>query len=433
VRNTNSQDIPCPQANGQAQSYSLGIECYRQGQYAQAIDLLKGLQAGKDLCARIARYYTGMSHRQIGMNELQLGQYDLAAEHFRQAIAGIGRNTALDNYLAGIYAKTGKYQQCLAQLEQASPARQDNQDHPDASDAIVSLALAQWHAGRRAEAYMTLTAALRGNGASWRLNYQLGLFYASEEHYDQARPLLNRALQADCGNVAIVYHLGLIAAAQRDFGSAVRHLQRAFELQGDDVMLAYQLALAGKAADQAGLPVKLRIGGQSPSVHLDGHSAQLAKYLCSEADFVDAFLALPASAMDEELFTVLHQALELALLEHPTFADLHLHCSRTLHRLGRIDQAILHARQAVEINPNYTKALIHLAHLEQQDAQTQTAIEHLARAIKCGADWPDVHATLGDWLAHAGQSQLAQRHQARATELNPKYAKAGTSKAGLAA
>ncbi len=385
----------------QDESYSQGIELYRQGRYEQAISELAPLLAGESLCSRIARYYAAQSHRQIGQRALQDGQFDLAGKHFRQAMAIGGRAGGLCNYLAAIYAKAGKYQDCLEQAELA------NRDAEDAH-STRSLALAQWQAGRRAEAYMTLNRALRQRPSDCQLNLQLGLFYASEENYADARRHLVRALQADCGNVEIVYHLGLVAAAQNDLGSAVHYLQRAVELSEGDVMLAYQLALAGKAASQAGLSVKLRMAEAASPTLSHSPNTQLARYLCSETDFVDAFLALPASAADGELFGMLAEALESALAEHPAYADLHLRYSRTLERLGRPQDAVEHARRAIEINPKYTQAIIHLARLEAQGGRMQQAISHLSKAIDSGADWPDIHALMQQWRRQVDNEEQSQ-------------------------
>jgi predicted TPR repeat methyltransferase len=53
--------------------------------------------------------------------------------------------------------------------------------------------------------------------------------------------------------------------------------------------------------------------------------------------------------------------------------------------------------------------------------------------VDCGADWPDVHARLGDLARQAGDADRAGRHYRRALELNGEYQHAARRLASLAA
>jgi len=212
----------------------------------------------------------------------------------------------------------------------------------------------------------------------------------------------------------------------------VRSLQRALELRPGDIVISYQLALAAKAAGDGGCQVMLHLPEPNPA-QAESENWQLARYIADEPDFVDAFCALPASEADVELFEMLAGVIQMSLAEHPNYADLHYHCSRIFHRLGRIDASLEHAERAVVINPHYVKALVHLAELYSRAGRTRLAAACCRRAIASGGDWPDVHCMMGRLLDGRGRPARARKHFERAMQLNPNYAGAANVQPSLAA
>ncbi len=407
-------------------SFTEGLRAYRQGLYAEAVSTLAALTEHKGLPGRLSRYYTAKCHRAMGIDHLRAGRYLQAGEQLRRASALIGKRADLAEYLQVVYARTGEYERCASEAEAVARAR------PDSEEAHIRLAQAQWRSGRRPMAIMTLTHALRKHGDHPRLHMDLGLFYASEDDYDRAREHFRKAVECDCNSADGYHYLGLAESACGSFDKAVKAFQRACTLEPQDLMYAYQLCLAAQASAEAGRPVTVALPEEGPSPN---HSEirQLAEYVAGEPDFVEAFLALPPSDVDEELFGVLVSVLRTALAHHPTYADLHYLTSRSLTRMNQLGGALQHARRAVEINPRYAKALLHLAELMVEAGEADDPIDLLRRAIDNGADWPDAHARLGDAYRRAGDVRQARRHYRRALELNDKYDIAARRLASLAA
>ena len=410
----------------QVDHYTEGLSLYRQGRYAEALDELSPLCEQEGLLSRVARYYHAMSHRAMGIEALRRGEFHQAEQHLHTVVEAIGRCGDMTDYLASLYAGTARYRQCAEEMEKAV------QSDGDSASVWRKLALARWRAGRRCEAYMTLAEAIRRVGEESELRVQLGLFHAAEEQYPEARAELNRAVEADCTNPDAHYYLALAAAAQNDIPAAVSSFQRALELRPDDLVCAYQLAIAAKAAEQAGFGVILRLP-ELLSQPAGSEIRQLARYVCREPDFVDAFLSLPPSAVDDELFDLLGGVLQMAIDEHPAYADLHYRCSRVFHRLGRTDAAIDYGLRALAINPRYIQALIHVGRLYAETSRPQEAIAHLEAAIACGGDWPDVHCLLGELMGRLDARGKARSHLKRALELNATYTRAAKSLELLAA
>ncbi len=415
-------------------SFVEGMRAYRAGEYSTAVELLGRLVRREDVPGRLARYYSAMSHRAMGIAHLRSGQFIEAGRRFRQAVALIGNRSELAEYLFFVYARSGQYERCAEQAEVV--ARSNRDDVP----AQIRLAQGYWRSRRRSLAIMTLTAALRRLGDSAELHLQLGLFHAAEDDYDTAREHLLRAVERDCTSAEAHRRLGLIECARGDFPAAVKAFQRAWVLRPEDMMTAYQLCLAADAASRLPtvgdapaartITIALPESRHPPQASLIG---QLAEYAADEPDFVEALLALPPSDVDEELFEVVMLVLATALARHADQAELHYLAGVVSMRLGRSKPARDHLLRAIEIDPTSVKAMLRHAELDAGAGEVDRAIKYLDRAIRAGGDWPDVHVRLGDLMRHRGMAESAGSHYRRALELNGRYDRAAERLASLAA
>lgn len=407
-------------------NHTLAMQLYREGQFERAASALRPLADKPDLQGRLARYYCAMSHRAMGLEHLQSGQYELAGWHFRQAAALIGKRADLAEYLLVVYARTGRHEDASVQADLLAGG------DPTNPLAHVRLAQAQWQAGRRQIATMSLLEAVRKLGDHCPLHLNLGLFYAAVDELEPARKHLLKAVECDCASSSAWKHLGLVESARGDFYQARTAFHRACMLDPADLVLAYQLSLAAKAAAQTGFPAAVTLPEFSrPVVH--SQIRQLAEYIASEPDFVEACIALPADETDNELFEMLVSVLRVALVSHEGYADLHYLLSVSLQRLGQLDPARQEAARAVQINSRYTKALVQLANMEASLERRMEAIGHYRQALAIGAEWPDVHLALGRLLGQSGMTASAGEHFRRALSLNKNYKQAKEELAALAA
>lgn len=415
---------PTSQGRSAPEEYARGVELYRQGRFAEAADCLAELHDASGAAGAVARFYRGMAHRAIGIKALKQGRFDLAESHLLLAAKTAGPDADLAKYLASVYAQSGRNRQCADQMELVAARR-------DRPSTARQLAQALWQAGRREEALMTLTAALRRFGDVAELHLQAGLFAAATESFAEARLSFAAAAEADCDSADAYRYLGLTCSALGDLPAAVRAFQRAFDLQPDNLLLAHELALAAKAAGSTGYNVVLHLPEPRPR-EAASEMCHMAGYVVAEPDFVESFLALPVSDVDTELFTTLGNIVSMALADHPDYADLRLLSSRIHHRLGQTDQAKAQARKALEINPRYALALVHLGQLLAGEGRAKEAVERLVRATQCGADWADVHYLIGELMADNAPAG-AREHYRRALELAPEYRQAREAISKLAA
>lgn len=408
-----------------------GIMSYHHGRYRQAVCEFEPLANSADQLGRTAARYLSLAHQQIGLAALRQGRLERAERHLRAAMKGTGRRVKLHGRLASVYARTGRYDRCADVLEEALSA--DDRS----AGSWRRLAQAQWLAGNRTQAHMTLTAALRKLTDKSELHLQQGLFYAAEDRLQEARGAFARAANAEREIPEAHYYLGLAAAARGDVLTAVKSLQRAVQLRPDDLTAAYQLALAAKAARQSGFQVVTHLPSPDPAAL---HTQQLAHWVAAEPDLIDAFLqhggkGAPADPdeQDSDVLRTMLKAIRTALEAHPRYGDLHRYCSVVLERLGLTAEAVEHARRAVGINPGYAQALVQLGRLCAKQGRADQALEHLERAIACGADWPDVHCLVAELLADMRRTGEAAGHLRRALQLNPGYGRAARNLERLAA
>lgn len=408
-----------------ATGYSQGIRLFQQGRYDEAVAALAPVAPEPGLIGQLARYYQAQACREAGLQLARDGQLKAAQEYLRRTIKLIGPSADLACYLARIFDQMGRHDRAEAQLDMVAQA------YPDNAVMQARLAVAQTRAGRPAAAMITLRDAIRMHPDSAELHIQMGLLLAREDCVVEARESFRRAVECDCLSADAHYYLGLCEAAQGEYIAAVRSLERVASLRSDDVMAAYHLAVVARAAVEQGHDVRLslRTFAAPPATT---HLKHLADFVAIESDFISAFLSLPVSDADEQLFTVLSAVLETALQAHPRYADLHLRLSLVERRLGRISEAVAHAREAVDINPKYVQAWIVLGEL-QGEAEPAAAVDCFERAIRSGGNYADVHTSLAEGLIRLGRKDQAHSELRQALQINGQYKRAQQALERLAA
>ncbi|MBN2561818.1 MAG: tetratricopeptide repeat protein [Phycisphaerae bacterium] len=416
-----------PGKNGNAAAtYQAGIAAFEQGRYAEAIRLLSSIADHRSLSGTLGRFYLSQAHMHLGISELRLGRHASAARHLTAAREINPGSVDLSRYLLACHVGRGRFDLAVVELEKA----QDQGRGDDATPIRLAHALAR--DGQHDRAIETLEDAIREEHQRADLFFQLGLLRAAAAELDEAVNALNDAARLAPFDASIQQHLGLALAARGDAAQAVRHLAIAQELRPHDayVALLFTLAVEATQARGPGLSVDPTPVKTAP---VDGAAVRaLGDLIAEDPDFVEAFLSLPESDVDPEVFALLAAILEAALERHPDFADLHYHCSRVYARLGRTESAIMEADRAVEINPRYVRALIQLGRLHAQTDRSAEAIDRLRAAIDSGGDYPDVHLMLGELYSAGGEPEQARTEYRRALELNADYSRAQSALKELA-
>lgn len=397
--------------------YQQGLSAFETGRYLEAIEKLTAIGEGRNLPATLARFYLGQAHLQQGLADLTDQRFAEAASHFAESRRINPDASGLSSYLTTCYLGQGRFDLAAAEMERSIAAGDPENTLP------IRLAHAFARDGQFGRAIETLEAAIDVAPHQAELHYQLGVLHASADDDASAMKSLAEAVRIAPLRSDIHRQLGLVYGAMRQNDQAVRHLATAQRLRPSDANTAMLLAMAIQAS---GATMKcIEIAPARPIIAVQSEDLELlGQVLVKDPDFVEAFLSLPASDIDPEIFAMLAATIEQALEHHPAYADLHYHCSRVYDRLGRTDAAIEKAQSAVQINPRYVQALIQLGRLYSQTNRDDEAESRLQLAIEHGGDYPDVHYMLGELYRRRGDRTRACVQYRRALEINANYTRA---------
>ncbi len=404
--------------------YERGMAAYGQRRYADAVSLLEAAAAREgDPASTLARYYLSRSHHRLACELLQAGRHDQAAAHFTAAGELSPSTTDLPHYLADCYLAQRRFDAASHQLEQALALGHET------GETWVRLALAQYQAGDPFRAVATLRQAVRHRPGDAEVHHQLGIVAAAMGELSQAQHHFEAAIARDPSHARALERLAQCCAIQGRHERALRYLERAHQIEPENSRIAWQLTLL--APEEAARILSVAPAARTRIDHraLD----RLARIILEEPEFIDAFVALPPTAADPEVFLTLSATLRRTLEKHPGYADLQYRYGLVQQRLACSTQAIAAAERALQINPRYVNALILLAQLYAQTDRAADAVDRIEAAISAGADYPDVHCLMGRLCQRIGSIERARTAYRRALELNDQYQEAREALASLAA
>ena len=116
----------------------------------------------------------------------------------------------------------------------------------------------------------------------------------------------------------------------------------------------------------------------------------------------------------------LRKAIEL----NPNYADAHMNLGGVFKDLGKLKEAELSLRKAVELNPNYAIAHSNLGLIFRDLGKLKEAELSLRKAIELNPNYAIAHSNLGPIIRDLGKLEEAELSLRKAIELNPNYANA---------
>ncbi len=399
--------------------YKEAMKFYKTGQYGQAIQIFERLGSFSGLHGHMVKFYYARSCRKFAEELIEKGKFNLAIEYLNRAVKINPASPELLSFLASYYVSQGQYKSAAEQFETLS-----NID-PINENAELRSAIADYLAGRYEKSIGKLKKLVHRFPSNFTINYYLGTFLSGQEDYNQAIIYLTKASQLRPEDPQVHLKLGLAHGIAGHIPQAVYHISKAHKLDPANNWILMHLVLAVKHAKHLGLDVEVEIEKiDNLRVSSTPNIEKLAELISQESEFVTAFLDLPETGIDEDIFSSLLRVILKALEKHPEYADLHYHCSCVYQRLNKFDEAIEETEKALELNPRYLNALIQLARLYSKTNKEAQAIDRLKTAITLGANYPDIHYMLGNLYRRSGKVEDAKLHYERALKLNPEYKEA---------
>jgi protein O-mannosyl-transferase len=130
--------------------------------------------------------------------------------------------------------------------------------------------------------------------------------------------------------------------------------------------------------------------------------------------------ALARQGKMQEAIAHYNQALQIK----PDYAKAHNNLGVTLAGQAKMQEAIAHYNEALRINPNNVEVHINLAVALAAQGKVPEAIGHYTEALRIKPDFAEAHNNLGFALAGQGKMQEAMAHYNEAIRIKPDDAKA---------
>ena len=175
-------------------------------------------------------------------------------------------------------------------------------------------------------------------------------------------------------------------------------------------------------------PSKEKIINQAFQFHAAGNIPEAVKYYqyfinqgfndCRVFSNYGIILRDLGKLKDAEIFT--RKAIEL----NPNFADAHSNLGNLLKDLGKLQEAEKSYRKAIELNPDFANASCNLGIILRDLGKLQEAEIYTRKAIELNPNYAEAHNNLGNIFKDLGELKDAEKSYCKAIELNPNYANA---------
>ena len=174
------------------------------------------------------------------------------------------------------------------------------------------------------------------------------------------------------------------------------------------------------------IPSKEQIINQAIQFHLKGNISEALKYYqyCINQGFDEhrvfsnygAILQGLGKLQEAELST--RKAIELK----PDYAEAYSNLGNILNDLGKLQEAELSIRKAIELKPDSAETHLNLGNILKNLGKLQDAVLTYRKAIELKRDFAEAHLNLGNILKDLGKSQDAVLSYRKAIEIKPNYA-----------
>ena len=105
----------------------------------------------------------------------------------------------------------------------------------------------------------------------------------------------------------------------------------------------------------------------------------------------------------------------------PDYSRVYVNTGNTLYAQDKVNEAIEHYREALQIKPHLAEAHSNLGVALRSQGRLDEAIEHYREALASEPDFAEAHNNLGTALAARGDMAGAVEHFRRAIEIKPDY------------
>jgi tetratricopeptide (TPR) repeat protein len=459
--------------------YREGIACYNNGSFEEALErfslVLKKIYLSGCIEGRLASFFSGMSHCNLGVLSIYSGDYARAVENLQAAIDFIPEQYAPFYYLGIAYNNLGQLDEAMAAFAEVmklnpeflpvhsrvailfyneakySEARSELEkiisQNPMWADMHFHLALVKASQGDHRDGLKELETALLINPNYLKARIMRGIFLAYLGRAEMGAAILETVAAERPRFPDVVYYLGLIYSAMGRIDQSRAALEKAIELNpqyADAHFCLGMVRLAGRFYSESRQCFE-RVLILKPS-HAEARLfLKKAEQISSESTtsdereairklFVQALSVLPrhqeifpdfsdivdifSPSTNRGLYLSLVQFYEVTAIKTPHYADVHDTLGSLHAKLGSFDRAAVCYRQALKANPRFIRARINLYKLLLSRNTPREALIEIDILFDQGLRFPDMLLDHGRILKALGRPEEAIISLRQAADMN---------------
>ncbi len=430
---------------------------------------------------RLASFYCAQAYCDLGRILFAMGNYLGALQEFKQVLRIDPERTQVYEYMGRCYEKIGAQdnaRKVYGRIAEMNPWNQPArlkvvsafhrlgiwdrveaaclkhlQQYPLHADLHYTLGLTYLGTGKPLLAISALEQAVAINPEYWPARIRLGATYAAADEPEKADRQFSLILERFPEYVDLYHHLGVVhAGRKKDLGAALKWFQKAVSENPNftDARIKLAVLLCAAGHNLEGIRI-LREGnrldpedeslallleffekGRSLSVSESEENGAVEELLAQTigafgknlvvAPSVVEMLMLTRPIEDENLPRLLEQVIEAvqcAAHLYARYPDFQWSIGSLHYRAGKLEQAETAFREALLLNPTYTRAQIMLFKTLKAAGKTQAALEVGDILVDQRVLYPDFLRSFGELCFRTKAYQKAEGLFRKTLELRP--------------
>jgi protein O-GlcNAc transferase len=328
-----------------------------------------------------------------------LGQFETAAEHYKQAIS-INPNYYKAHYnLGGVLHELGRLDLSIKSFKSALSLK------PDYAEAYNNIGNVFKELDQFDNAIKSFDKAIEIKPNYFSAHYSLGSIFQNLDNIEAAITSYEKVLVIKPDFAELHNNLGVIYQGVGEINSALEHLEAAVRIMPEFAEAHCNLGNVLKELNQ-----------------LDKAIECYKNAVAIKPDLADGYFNIGLMLQDQKKFDSAVKNYEMAISINPNYADAHLNLGNVLQDLGQLDESVESYQKTLVIKKDSIEAHFELGLTFMQLGKFDAAIESYKKALSINPDYDMGHNSLGNALHKIGQLEKARKSYEKALSINPGYA-----------
>jgi len=330
-----------------------------------------------------------------GISALTSGSYEVAASHFKKALAMKQDSFDVNHYLGGCLGYLGQFEKAKEYLERAIEL------NPESSAAYNTYANALWRRNEKNKAIKMLEKAIELDPNNYGAYMNLGSSYSALGDWSKAEDCYQKALLLSPNSHILHYNIGTSYFSMRRYHDAIKHFREAIRISSTyteaHTNLSSSLNSIGMYSEAE---MEARIALKFGPMHFEA-IGNLAEVLRRQEKYDEAI-----------------QYFQRAEIMRPNDYKLLTNYAICLRHSKRYDEAKNYYIRSLDIEPNNSVAYVGLGIIAGEQGDLRESERLLRKAIEIDPNNHEAHYNLSVTLKKQGNIYEASKEKRIADSLH---------------